>query len=156
MGSSQSYDMNTLPPVFVPPNEPGLTVQERPATAFKKVRCYSRDCIATLVIPEGAQVVIPSKEKCVEYGGGHYAACIKSVQTVADKFRANKALVVSIDQIDGGNPQAHRQCFSKYDKSFKYSEGQTVTPDKQFNSDPSKGCESGIHFYADRDKAENH
>lgn len=43
-----------------------------------------------------------------------------------------------------------------YDSSFRYKEGKTCFPKKEFNRDISRECESGIHFYLDKKEAENY
>jgi len=70
------------------------------------------------------------------------------------KFRAERAVVLDLEDLDGGpGPEEAR---GTYDTDFVYRRGQTVRPEEPFDPDPTKVCGSGIHFYLTRQEAVEH
>ena len=67
------------------------------------------------------------------------------------KCRCSKAKVLSITTIDGADAN-DRTAFSKYDHSFPYRVGETVSVDN-FEPDRWKECSTGIHFFITRQEA---
>lgn len=149
----------------------GTHVVKEPIQGFKRIQC---DCdpvlglflntdtkniasIATLEIPPGAKIIRAHSFYEDRYVGGE-------TDYVSNKLRANKAVVKNIEPKYDNSQKINNLfstikncvCYSLYDKEFKYEIGQTVTPKKDFNSDSSRECESGIHFFLDKDEAKDY
>lgn len=69
------------------------------------------------------------------------------------KCRANKAVVVSITELDGA-PAGDEVC-SDYDSSFVYRVGETVEV-QNFDENRWNECAPGIHHYITREEAVRH
>lgn len=99
---------------------------------------------ATIIVPEGELIVYKMGSKgIVTLKIPHDA--LRSNGS-GRKCRASKAIVVDC-------PKGSR---SKYDRSFAYNIGDTVTPTKPFDMDRWNECGSGIHFFLTRWEAENY
>lgn len=96
-------------------------------TAFKEVD----DKIVELRIPADAKRLSSTKRKC----------------------RANKAVVVSITELDG-TPAGDEVC-SDYDADFVYRVGETVEV-QNFDENRWNECAPGIHHYITREEAVRH
>ena len=96
-------------------------------TAFKKV---SGDFIVVLEIPEDAFRSSSTTRKC----------------------RASKAVVKSIENLDGSNAEGVTEVFSKFDNNFKYRIGETVEIEN-FDTNRWHECSSGIHHFMSRQEA---
>lgn len=99
-------------------------------TAFKKV---SGDFIVVLEIPEDAFRSSSTTRKC----------------------RASKAVVKSIENLDGSNAEGVTEVFSKFDNNFKYRIGETVEVEN-FDTNRWHECSSGIHHFMNRQEAVNY
>ena len=102
--------------------------------AWKKCRTHGKDnseCIVKLLIPADAKRSSATTEKC----------------------RADKAIVLEIQDLDGN--KIDRNAYSTYEtaQDFEYKVGETVTPRKPFDEDRWNECSSGIHFFIDRNAA---
>ena len=95
-------------------------------TAFKKVR---NDLIVELFIPDDARRCSATSRKC----------------------RCDKALVVSITNLDGSESDI-TSAVSKHDPNFVYDVGALVSVD-DFCEDRWQECASGIHFFITRQEA---
>lgn len=69
------------------------------------------------------------------------------------KCRVDKALVLDIQSIDG--KKHYNSANSKY-YDFKYTVGEWVKPEREFENDRFKTCSSGIHIFIDRVAAVNY
>lgn len=69
------------------------------------------------------------------------------------KCRANKAVVVSITELDG-TPAGNEVC-SDHDKDFVYRVGETVEV-QNFDENRWNECAPGIHHYITREEAMRH
>ena len=98
--------------------------------AWKKLK---DDTIAKLLIPEHAKRSNATSLKC----------------------RASEAEVLQILKLKNGRWEECEVGFSKYDTSFMYEVGQTVKVDN-FDEDRWNECSTGIHFFIDRQIAENY
>ena len=102
--------------------------------AWKKCRLHGKEggeCIVKLLIPADAKRSSATAEKC----------------------RADKAVVLEVQDMDGNKIDA---CgYSSYDNAqdFEYKAGETVTPREPFCEDRWQECASGIHFFVDRQAA---
>jgi hypothetical protein len=96
---------------------------------FKKVR---ENYIVELEIPEDALRCSATSRKC----------------------RCNKAKVIDITNRDG-SPADVETVYSKYDSSFTYTVGETVSVDN-FDPDRWRECAPGIHFFITRQEAVNY
>ena len=98
----------------------------------------------TIIVPEGELIVYKMGSKgIITLKIPHDA--LRSNGS-GRKCRASKAIVVDC-------PKGSR---SKYDRSFAYNIGDTVTPTKPFDMDRWNECGSGIHFFLTRWEAENY
>ena len=93
---------------------------------FKKVR---DNYIVKLYIPEDAKRSSATSRKC----------------------RCNKAVVLSITNIDGREAKVET-VFSKYDENFGYTVGQIISVD-DFDDNRWNECAPGIHFFITRQEA---
>lgn len=64
------------------------------------------------------------------------------------KIRVSKAKVIDFYNIDGSVLPDDSEVISGYDHTFKYKIGETVKPEKEFDT-TSGSCGSGIHGYID-------
>lgn len=64
------------------------------------------------------------------------------------KIRVSKAKVIGFYNIDGSALPDNSEVVSSYDHTFKYKIGETVKPEKEFDT-TSGSCGSGIHGYID-------
>ena len=99
--------------------------------AWKKCRTHGEEnseCIVKLLIPADAKRSSATTEKC----------------------RADKAIVLEIQDLDGN--KIDRNAYSIYEgaQNFEYKVGETVTPREPFDEDRWNECSSGIHFFIDR------
>lgn len=69
------------------------------------------------------------------------------------KCRCNKAKVLSIESIH--NKEQFTTAVSKYDNSFVYTVGETVSVNN-FDENRWNECSTGIHFFINREEAENY
>lgn len=69
------------------------------------------------------------------------------------KCRVDKALVLDIQSIDG--KKHYNSANSRY-YDFKYTVGEWVKPEREFENDRFKTCSSGIHIFIDRVAAVNY
>jgi hypothetical protein len=67
------------------------------------------------------------------------------------KCRAEYAEVLKLYKAKG-----KKEATSVYDSDFKYKIGETVKPTEAWNEDFTNECGSGIHFFINREEAENH
>lgn len=95
-------------------------------TGWKKCR---NDYIVELLIPSEAKRLSSTGRKC----------------------RCNKAIVVSIQNIDGSIANVKTVC-SQYDEKFFYTVGEAVSVDN-FCEDRWRECSAGIHFFVNRQEA---
>ena len=77
----------------------------------------------------------------------------KRLSATGRKCRANKAVVVSITELDG-TPAGNEVC-SDYDSSFVYRVGETVEV-QNFDENRWNECAPGIHHYITREEAMKH
>ncbi len=158
MGSEQSTEQTYLradnvPQArkYEPPEKPGAYVLEEAVKVFKAIKCHKSNpdandsqyskCIATLVIPEGATVVVPD----MRFTHDRWPTF--------SSLRTNEAQVVQIESSSDPNIRPD-ECRSTYDETFKYEVGSTVGPKNGFSSDySSEGSEKGIHFYTTYEQA---
>ena len=77
----------------------------------------------------------------------------KRLSATGRKCRANKAVVVSITELDG-TPAGNEVC-SDYDSSFAYRIGETVEV-QNFDENRWNECAPGIHHYITREEAVRH
>jgi hypothetical protein len=77
----------------------------------------------------------------------------KRSSSTSRKCRANKAVVVSITELDG-TPAGNEVC-SDYDSSFVYRVGETVEV-QNFDENRWNECAPGIHHYITRGEAVRH
>ena len=96
--------------------------------AWKKASGY----VIKLLIPEDAKRSSATSRKC----------------------RANKAIVLSIEKVDG-TPSELSEAASNYDPDFLYRIGETVEV-KDFCEDRFNECAPGIHFFVNREEAVNY
>ena len=75
----------------------------------------------------------------------------KRSSATSRKCRANKAIVLSIENIDG-SPSEELEVKSNYDPNFTYRVGETVEV-KDFDEDRFNECAPGIHFFINREDA---
>ena len=94
-------------------------------TAWKKANGY----IVKLIIPNDAKRGSAFGRKC----------------------RADKAICVSIESIDG-NPSDKTEIASNFDESFIYRVGETIKVDN-FDDNRMNECAPGIHFFITRQEA---
>lgn len=156
MGSEQSTEQTYLRAENVPqaksyerPEKPGAYTMDHAIKVFKAVKCLNTDtndppsskCIATLVIPVGATVVVPDMR--FNHDGW----------PTTTSLRTSEAKVVQIES--SRNPDVNpNKCRSTYDNTFKYKVGSTVKPTNGFSRDhTSEGSEKGIHFYTTYEQA---
>ena len=104
--------------------------------AYKKCIIYGTDnatCIVKLLIPADARRSSATTEKC----------------------RADKAIVLEIQDLDGNKIECNAYSFYAYGRGqdFEYKVGETVTPKEPFCEDRWQECGSGIHFFIDRKAA---
>ena len=73
------------------------------------------------------------------------------------KCRASEAKVIAIYYLhtDKAYPK-NRYAYSIYRQGFKYKVGETVTCEKEFDTNRWEECASGIHFFMTRREAENY
>lgn len=69
------------------------------------------------------------------------------------KGRCSAAKVIDIQSLNGKQHYKNVECMSWYDNKFRYKLGDTIHPEKNFNADGYVVCESGIHFFLNRDDA---
>ena len=81
-------------------------------------------------------------------------ASAKRLSSTSRKCRCNKAKVLEIYNLDGTVAE-ERECYSSYAKNFIYEVGKTVKVD-DFNEDRWKECTQGIHFFMNKEDAENY
>ncbi len=67
------------------------------------------------------------------------------------KCRAEYAEVLKLYKAKG-----KKEATSVYDSDFKYKIGETVKPTEAWDEDFTNECGSGIHFFINREEAENH
>lgn len=77
----------------------------------------------------------------------------KRLSASGRKCRANKAVVVSITELDG--TPAGNEVRSDYDKNFVYRVGETVEV-QRFDENRWNECAPGIHHYITREEAVRH
>lgn len=77
----------------------------------------------------------------------------KRSSSTGRKCRANKAVVVSITELDG-TPAGNEVC-SDYDADFVYRVGETVEA-QNFDENRWNECAPGIHHYITREEAVRH
>lgn len=65
------------------------------------------------------------------------------------KYRANKALVVSIEDVLDENEV--KEGYSQYNPTFLYRVGEIV--ESEFDDNTNKVCSSGIHYFKTKDQA---
>ena len=94
---------------------------------------YPTPCIIKLLIPEDA------KRSCA----------------FSNKCRCDKAKVLDIQDLSGKSLR-DTIAYSRFDPTFKYNIGETITPMGPFDLDPFKECSSGIHFFMHREEAVNY
>jgi hypothetical protein len=68
------------------------------------------------------------------------------------KCRCNKAVVLSIEYIDGTPAKENYVAYSIADPNFTYRVGETVSV-SNFRKDRTKECAPGIHFFITREEA---
>lgn len=78
----------------------------------------------------------------------------KRLSAAGRKCRCDKAIVVSIQNIDGSIADVKTIC-SQYDNKFFYTVGETVSVDN-FCEDRWQECAAGIHFFINRQEAVNY
>ena len=71
------------------------------------------------------------------------------------KCRVSRAKVIAAYAVGTDGETTGAEFFSLYSPAFKYTVGETVTPDT-FDSDPRTVCAQGIHCYITREDAEAH
>ena len=74
----------------------------------------------------------------------------KRSSATTEKCRADKAVVLEIQDLDGN--KIDRNAYSTYNnaQNFEYKVGETVVPREPFDEDRWNECSSGIHFFIDR------
>ena len=99
--------------------------------AWKKCRLHGEkggQCIVKLLIPADAKRSSATTEKC----------------------RADKAVVLEVQDMDGNRIDAVAYSSYDYAQDFEYKVGEIVTPREPFCEDRWQECASGIHFFIDR------
>ena len=76
----------------------------------------------------------------------------KRISATGRKCRADKAIVQEIQTVAGERLE-NVDARSMFDPNFTYSVGKTVTPREPFCENRWQECESGIHFYINRQEA---
>ena len=102
-------------------------------TAWKKCAAHGKDnqpIIVKLLIPEDARRSSATTRKC----------------------RCDKAIVLELQNEDGTVANIG-EAFSRYEPTFVYRVGETVTPRQPFDENRWNECASGIHFFIDRQEA---
>ena len=79
----------------------------------------------------------------------------KRLSSTGRKCRASKAEVLEIQTLDG-KPLENVKAWSMYDINFTYEVGKTVEPKEPFCDNRWHECESGIHFFINRQEAVNY
>ena len=102
-------------------------------TAWKTCASENGRVIVKLLIPEDAKRLSSTGRKC----------------------RASKAEVLEIQTVDGELLE-NVKAWSMHDNTFTYEVGKTVEPKKPFCEDRWQECESGIHFFINRQEAVNY
>ena len=102
-------------------------------TAWKTCASENGSVIVKLLIPEDAKRLSSTGRKC----------------------RASKAEVLEIQTVDGELLE-NVKAWSMHDNTFTYEVGKTVEPKKPFCDDRWQECESGIHFFINRQEAVNY
>ena len=112
----------------------------------------ARNLFYPLTCPEKGEYTAFKKadEKIVEL---RIPADAKRLSATGRKCRANKAVVVSITELDG-TPAGNEVC-SDYDKDFVYRVGETVEV-QNFDENRWNECAPGIHHYITREEAVRH
>lgn len=80
----------------------------------------------------------------------------KRLSATTEKCRADKAVVLEIQDMDGNILD---ECaYSSYQNAqdFEYKVGETVTPREPFDDNRWDECSSGIHFFIDREMAKRY
>ena len=102
-------------------------------TAWKACASEEGRVIVKLLIPEDAKRLSSTGRKC----------------------RASKAEVLEIQTLNG-KPLENVNAWSMYDTNFTYEVGKTVEPKEPFCDNRWQECESGIHFFINRQEAVNY
>ena len=102
---------------------------------YKKVYHHGLQAVATLWIPKDAAVI--------NAGGQHDS-----------KHRASKAIVLEITLLYSG--RSVDEALSGWDSRYVYKVGQTVAPLHPFSENTNSSCESGVHFFRDKKRAEEY
>ena len=105
--------------------------------AWKKARLHGKtggSCIVKLLIPADAKRLSATTEKC----------------------RADKAVVLEVQDMDGHVLDECAYSSYEYARDFEYKVGETVTPREPFDEDRWNECSSGIHFFIDREMAKRY
>jgi len=133
MGEEKTSPVKTLPRKQ---GYGGCLVVQEPRRAYKVLR---HGVIAKLTIPEGASIVYPRRS-------GY------NVYDHTRKLRCSKAKVEKIYHPRSGMEHPHGH--SRHDNGFRYTQGEMVTPDNGFSSNPDNTCAPGIHVFATEHEAE--
>ena len=154
----------------------GIHTVEEPIKGFKRVDCACSfffnkktktvEAIAELEMPTASTIVRSYRTLIDDNGSSH--------DYVNDKVRTDRAIVKNIEPRDKDfvkkiktadmnfifnrmfNSIDDCDCYSMYNRKFKYKKGQEVTPKHKFNDDTTVECTSGIHFFKDKDEAKNY
>lgn len=126
------------PPIDPKPGT--VEVLDRHRVAWKALQ----NSLARLVIPAGTIVVYPEDPGVLG----------------PNKLRAEKAYVEGIYSPYGhkrdevGDSRKRPSCISRHDASFRYTQGKMVEPEEPLDATVENDCESGIHFFATKEEAE--
>jgi len=80
----------------------------------------------------------------------------KRCSSTGRKCRADKAVVLEIQNLDGTKADKDVAYSAYKNQDFAYKIGETVFPEKPFEDDRWKECASGIHFFINREEAVNY
>lgn len=134
-------------------SEPGVYDVEEPIIGYKKIFCSCDSSFPNSIIPAVAELLIPQG-----------ATIIKPV--INNKYRTDKAIVKRITpsndasgyikQVLGSNFLYEKCiCYSWYNPSYSYHIGKMHEPRSLLDKNIRDDCSSGIHFFAERSRAEN-
>ena len=117
--------------------ESRILPDEGDVIGFKKV--WAKDSDGEKCVPAIAKLRIP--------------ATAKRSHAFGRKCRASEAEVLELVTRDGQPVEA---AYSSHDYRFEYKVGQTVRPEKEFDTEWMDECRSGIHFFITRIEAVNY
>lgn len=146
----------------------GIHNVDKPITGYKKIKCtcevsillsFLRNpkipkietttfAIAELEIPKGS-TIIRSEFSSTDSDGN-------VTKYASRKLRTDRAILKKIENNSFFSKKENCVCYSIFDKNFKYKLGEEHKPERPFDSRIDTECVSGIHFFLNKDQAENY